>query len=179
MLMMLARIQETDLRVLDWTHKHLRTRFGNIVMPVLSISGNFGFIWFLITGIMFFSKTNPKAVYATFWSLFFSAFLGNIVLKNVIRRPRPFTVKEGYNTLIDHPMDFSFPSGHTCSSFAAAASICYFWPLYGFLAILLACGISASRIYLCVHFLSDVLFSVAFGIAVAIAVHLLISTRLL
>jgi len=176
---MLTWIQGNDLRVLDWTYTHTRTRIGNIVMPVLSISGNFGFIWFCITGFMFFSRVSTKAAYATFWSLFFSALLGNIVLKNLIRRPRPFTVKEGYNTLIDHPMDFSFPSGHTCSSFAAAASICYFWPLYGVLAILLACGISMSRIYLCVHFLSDVVFSVLLGVSVAFAVHVLINMHLL
>lgn len=176
---MLTWIQEKDLQVLDWTYTNTRTRVGNIVMPILSISGNFGFIWFCITGFLFFSKISTKAAYCTFWSLFISALLGNIILKNIARRPRPFTVKEGYNTLIDHPMDFSFPSGHTCSSFAAAASICYFWPLYGGLAILLACGISVSRIYLCVHFLSDVLFSVAFGTAIAIAVHILISTHLL
>lgn len=176
---MLTWIQKTDFRVLDWTYTHTRTRIGNIVMPVLSISCNFGFIWFCVTAFLFFSKISTKAAYATFWSLFVSALLGNIVLKNVIRRPRPFNVKEGYNTLIDHPMDFSFPSGHTCSSFAAATSICYFWPLYGFLAILLACGISISRLYLCVHYLSDVLFSVAFGVAVGIAVHLLINTHLL
>lgn len=176
---MLTWIQEKDLRVLDWTYTHARTRVGNVVMPVLSISGNFGFVWFCITGFLFFSKVNTKAAYATFWSLFFSALIGNIVLKNLIRRPRPFTVKEGYNTLIDHPMDFSFPSGHTCSSFAAAASICYFYPLYGVFALALACGISVSRIYLCVHFLSDVLFSVFFGIAVAIAVHLFIISNIL
>jgi len=176
---MLTWIQEKDLRVLDWTYTHTRTRVGNIVMPILSLSGNLGFIWFCITGFMFFTKVSTRAAYSTFWSLFISALLGNIILKNIVRRPRPFTVKEGYNTLIDHPMDFSFPSGHTCSSFAAATSICYFWPFYGFLAILLACGISASRLYLCVHFLSDVLFSIALGTGIAIAVHLLISTNLL
>jgi len=176
---MLSWIQETDLRVLDWTYTHTRTRVGNVVMPVLSISGNFGFIWFLITGILFFTKTNQKAAYATFWSLFFSALLGNIILKNVIRRPRPFHVKDGYNTIIDHPMDFSFPSGHTSSSFAAAAAIFLYWPFMGIMAAGLACGIAFSRIYLCVHFLSDVLFSVFFGTGVAVAVHYLISTNLL
>lgn len=176
---MLTWIKQTDLRVLDWTYTHLRSRAGNIIMPLLSLLGNFGFIWFCITGFLFFTRINTKAAYATFWSLFFSALLGNIILKNVIRRPRPFSVRDGYNTLIDHPLDYSFPSGHTCSSFAAATAICYFWPLYGFLAILLACGISVSRIYLCVHFLSDVLFSVALGVGVAVAVNVLITMRLL
>ena len=176
---MLTRIQENDLRVLDWTYNHTRTRVGNVVMPILSISGNFGFIWFCITGALFFTKTSQRAAYSMFWSLFFSALLGNIILKNVIRRPRPFTVKEGYDTLIDHPTDYSFPSGHTASSFAAATSLCFFCPFYGLLAVILACGISFSRLYLCVHFLSDVIFSVAFGVIIAFAVHFLLSSHLL
>jgi undecaprenyl-diphosphatase len=176
---MFSWIQENDLRVMDWTYTHMRSRVGDIVMPILSISGNFGFIWFLITAILFVTRINTAAAYAIFWALFISALLANIFLKNIIRRPRPFTVKEGYNTLIDHPMDFSFPSGHTCSSFAAATTLCFFCPFYGIMAILLACGISASRLYLCVHFLSDVLFSIAFGVAVAFGVQTLINMNLL
>ena len=148
-------------------------------MPILSVSGNFGFIWFCITGLLYFTKSNPKAAYTMFWSLFFSALLGNIILKNAIRRPRPFTVKEGYETIIYHPTDYSFTSGHTASSFAAATSLCFFYPFYGLLAVILACGISISRLYLCVHFLSDVIFSVAFGVAIAFSVHFLLSTHLL
>ena len=48
---MVTRIQKTDLKVLDWTYTHMRTRVGNIFMPIITTSGNFGFVWFIITGI--------------------------------------------------------------------------------------------------------------------------------
>ena len=174
-----SRIQKTDIQVLNWTYTHVRTRIGNFVMPFLSISGNFGFVWFFITAYLFFSKISKEAAYATFWSLFFSAFFGNLILKNVVRRPRPFTVVKGYDTIIDHPVDFSFPSGHTWSSFAAATSLCYFLPGLGVFAVILACAIAFSRLYLCVHYLSDVIFSVFLGIGTAICVQYLISMNLL
>ena len=176
---MVKRIQKTDLKVLDWTYTHMRTRVGNIFMPIVTTSGNFGFVWFVITGILFFTKFSPRAAYTTFWSLFFSAIFGNLIIKNVVKRPRPFSLRLSYDTIIEHPVDYSFPSGHAYSSFAAATAICFFLPSFGIGALFLACLISFSRIYLCVHYLSDVLCSVFFGIGTAVAVNLFLNMSLL
>ena len=176
---MVTRIQKTDLKVLDWTYTHMRTRVGNIFMPIITTSGNFGFVWFIITGILFFTKLSPRAAYTTFWSLFFSALFGNLIIKNVVRRPRPFSIRLSYDTISNHPVDYSFPSGHAYSSFAAATAICIFLPSFGIGAVVLACLIAFSRIYLCVHYLSDVLFSIFFGIGTAVAVHAFLNMNLL
>ena len=168
---MLKRIQATDLRVLHYIHKHMRNRACNIIMPLITMTGNFGILWFISAAALFFVKQYRTVAYATFWSLFFSALFGNLIVKNLVKRRRPFDVEPGINTIISHPADYSFPSGHTSSSFAAATAIFLFLPTIGIFAFVAAILISFSRLYLCVHFLSDVLTSVFLGTAIGIAVH--------
>jgi len=175
---MLSRIQENDWRVLDWIYSHLRTRAGNFVMPLLSICGNFGFIWFLTAGLLYFSKKSQPAAEAIFFSLLVSSFFGNLLLKNMVRRPRPFTLRDSCDTIIEHPVDYSFPSGHAYSSFAAATAVCLYLPLLGVIALIVAAGIAFSRLYLCVHFLSDVLSSTIFGVGTGVAVYYLLNMNL-
>jgi undecaprenyl-diphosphatase len=175
---MLTWIHEIDWRVLDWIYKHTRTRLGNFVMPLISISGNFGFIWFLTAAAFYFLKRSQDAAEAIFFALVISSFLGNIVMKNLVRRPRPFNIREGYDTIIEHPVDLSFPSGHTFSSFAAASAVCFYLPFWGALSLLFAGCIAFSRLYLCVHFLSDVLTSAVLGVGTGIAVHYLVNMNL-
>ena len=175
---MLEHIQATDLRVLKWIHRNMRNRVCNVVMPVVTVAGNFGFIWFVIIGYLFFSKQNRTAAFEAFWALFSCALLGNHILKNIVKRPRPFTVAEGINTIIHHPIDYSFPSGHTNSSFAAATVLCFFGPWLGIPALILAVTIAYSRLYLCVHFLSDVLFSIFMGVGIGLIIHWLLSMHL-
>ena len=175
---MLQRIQSTDLRVLHWIHKNMRNRACNILMPLITMTGNFGIIWFLTVGALFIFKPYRTVAYATFWSLFFSAFFGNLIIKNLAKRRRPFDVAEGINTIIAHPRDYSFPSGHTGSSFAAATVIFLFLPYIGLIAFAVAILISFSRLYLCVHFLSDVLTSVFLGILIGVLVHVIFNMHL-
>ncbi len=172
---MLKRIQTTDLRVLHYIHDHMRNRACNIIMPLVTMTGNFGILWFLAAGALFFTKQHRTVAYATFWSLFFSALFGNLIVKNLVKRRRPYDVAPGINTIISHPADYSFPSGHTSSSFAAATAIFMFLPTIGIIAFVAAIMISFSRLYLCVHFLSDVLIGVFLGTAIGIAVHFVLN----
>ncbi len=100
-------------------------------------------------------------------SLTLSSVIGNLFLKNIFVRPRPLAPENMVN-LIDTPKSFSFPSGHTMSSFSAA------WIIFknrekalGISAILLASMIGFSRLYLYVHFPRDVICGAIFGIATA------------
>jgi len=166
-----SRIQTVDLHALDWTYKHLRCRVGDIVMPLISRLGNLGIVWFALMGVLFFSRKNVEAAYAAFLSILCSTLIANFLLKNTVRRPRPFDVREGVDTIIAEPEDFSFPSGHTCSSFAVASAIYCYLPALGVYAVAMAFLIALSRLYLCVHYLSDVLFSVVLGIGIASGVQ--------
>lgn len=79
------------------------------------------------------------------------------VLKNLIQRPRPFTLLPGVSLLIPPPGSSSFPSGHTGSSFACAAAIFLLNRKWGVPALALAALIAFSRLYLSVHYPTDLL----------------------
>ena len=92
---------------------------------------------------------------------------GNLLLKNVVARPRPCDVIPEMPLLIPQPQSFSFPSGHTMSSFAAATVLLFASWKWGIAAYAMAGVVGFSRVYLFVHYPTDVLAGVALGIAVA------------
>ena len=97
-----------------------------------------------------------------FTALAAGVLVGNVCLKNLIARPRPCWL-ESVPLLIGNPTDYSFPSGHTLSSVIGAFMLTAANRRFGILAIPLAALIGFSRLYLYVHFPSDVLASVVIG----------------
>ena len=99
-----------------------------------------------------------------------SYLIGNLILKNLFARQRPFSRVEDIVLLIAEPSEFSFPSGHTLSSFTAATVIFLHSKKAGICAFLLAIAIAFSRMYLFVHYPSDIIAGMLLGIIVAISV---------
>lgn len=95
--------------------------------------------------------------------------VGNVVLKNLIGRARPCWLNTDIRLLIATPMDYSFPSGHTLSSFAAATVLCRANRKFAYAAIPLALLIAVSRLYLYVHFPSDIIGAGLIGIFIGTA----------
>ena len=85
------------------------------------------------------------------------------VLKRRLLRPRPSRAIEGFLPLADNPDAFSFPSGHTAAAFAVAAAVAGEPFGAGPIALALACGIGASRVYLGAHYPLDVAVGSALG----------------
>ena len=100
-------------------------------------------------------------------SIVIGAVIGNLILKNLIARERPCWIDSQVVLLIENPKDFSFPSGHTMVSFEGAVSILMKNRRWGIAALALACLIAFSRLYLFVHFPTDILFGAALGTAIA------------
>jgi len=94
--------------------------------------------------------------------------IGNITLKPLIARIRPYEFTHGINLLIPKPNDFSFPSGHSFASFSAATSIFCFHKKEGIASYVLAFLIAFSRLYLYVHFPSDVIAGIVLGAVIGI-----------
>ena len=90
--------------------------------------------------------------------------LGNVFLKNLVMRPRPFVTHTDLTALLVPEDPWSFPSGHTLSSFAAASALYFFHHKTGFLAFLLAAAIAFSRLYASVHYPTDVLTGAVIGV---------------
>ena len=105
------------------------------------------------------------------FSLLGSLLINNVIIKNLVARPRPYTMVEGLNRIIEAQSDMSFPSGHTSSSFAAAMVIYCMCPKkISIPALILAALISLSRIYVGVHYPTDVLAGALVGGAIAVLV---------
>lgn len=151
-------IQQIDGNILLWVQEHLRGDFFTPFWKCITFLGNAGWFW-IVLGLLLicFKKTRPVGITALI-SLAVCFIATNLVLKNIIARPRPFDDLSAVIPLIIKPVDYSFPSGHTCASFASA--FVYYRRLpkkYGIAAIVLATMIAFSRIYLGVHYPADIL----------------------
>ena len=108
-------------------------------------------------------------------ALLISFVICNITLKPLFSRIRPYEYVEGIKLLINKPDDFSFPSGHSSSSFAAALSLWFYNKKWGRVCIVTASVIAFSRLYLHVHFPSDVIFGIMIGVMSSYIARRLIS----
>jgi len=146
-------------------------------MPKITALGNAGIIWLLWAVVLIFIKRYRKYGIILFIALLAGLIIGNGILKNIVERPRPCWLDESVVLLIQNPKDFSFPSGHTLSSVIAAVVLTAANKKFGIAAIPIACLIAFSRMYLYVHFPSDVITSVILGIIIALVILKLLANR--
>lgn len=152
-----------EFYVLDFIRNSLSSAVGDIFMPFISALGNGGIIWIFIGVLLLTKKEYRKGGIAVLLGLFLMLILGNGILKPWIARPRPFQIHSEVSLLVSPPHGYSFPSGHTFASFTAAAVILWTDKKLGIPALILAGLIGFSRLYLYVHFPSDVLGGMIFG----------------
>lgn len=144
------------------------------VLVVITSFGNAG--WFFIALgmiLLFFKKTRRTGLHILL-ALLFSLIFCNLILKGMVARDRPSWLVPEVELLIANPKDFSFPSGHTSAAMAAATSIFLYDKKYGFAAYLFACCIAFSRMYLFVHYPTDVLGGAVTGIISAFLAAMLL-----
>jgi undecaprenyl-diphosphatase len=106
-------------------------------------------------------------------ALALDVLLCNVMLKPLVGRMRPFTVNTGVELLINAPKDFSFPSGHTAASFAAAFALLFVKNKLWIPSMILASLIAFSRLYLYVHYPTDVLAGILLGLIVSVAANVI------
>ena len=139
---------------------------GDAVMCFITKLGNVGMIWIVLAVILLLIPKTRKTGIIILAALCIDLVVCNGILKNLFARIRPCDVNTHIQLLIARPDDFSFPSGHTAASFAAVAAL-YFsgerklWKP----ALVLACLIAFSRLYLYVHYPTDILGGILVGIA--------------
>lgn len=167
-------IQNMDWSVLSWIQETLKCGFLDFVMPLITKLGDVGAIWLICAVIMLFSKKYRKCGIMILIGVAMGFVIGNLCLKPLIARPRPCWIDSTVQMLVPIETDFSFPSGHTLASVIAATIITLNHRKFGFVAIPLAAIIAFSRLYLYLHFPTDVLASVCFGVLIGIAVYLIV-----
>ena len=134
------------------------------IMVFITSLGNAGWFWIALGLVLLCMKKYRRYGVLILTALAFSALFGNIILKPLIARQRPCWINNTITMLVSVPKDFSFPSGHTQASFAAATAIFTLNRRAGVCAIVLAALIACSRLYLYVHFPTDVLAGLVIGI---------------
>lgn len=170
-------ILEFDLRILDFIQQHLRNEFLDTIFPIITTLGNGGMIWIVIALLFLISRKYRKYGVMLSISLLMCLLIGNITLKPLIARIRPFDINTAITLIISKPTDYSFPSGHTLSSFAAAIIIFYTDKRMGIPALFLASFIAFSRLYLYVHYPSDILFGIILAFVISVTVIKLYKIR--
>ena len=172
-----------DLEILHFLHDEAASPAMDAAMTFVTQLGDGGFLWFAIAAVLIAQRRFRSFGIAVAVAVIVDFAIGDIVLKNIVERARPFLTDPSLaTTLIPLPGSFSFPSGHTGSSFAAATVLAaiplsHGWKRTGLrmLPLAAAAAVAFSRLYLCVHFPTDVaagcLLGVACGLVVLKALH--------
>ncbi len=155
-----------DWSILHWIRDAMTCPFLDALMPELTALGDGGAIWLLAAGGLLCTKKYRRQGVLLLAGLAAGVLVGNVLLKNIMARPRPCWLEQNAQLLIAMPKDYSFPSGHTLSSVIGATVLTKTDRRFGYGAIPLAALIAFSRLYLYVHFPSDVLAGAALGAAI-------------
>ncbi|MDO4459839.1 MAG: phosphatase PAP2 family protein [Clostridia bacterium] len=157
-----------DFTILD-NLQRLRSPVMDNIMCFITHLADKGILFIALAVVLYYMPKTRKTGKYMAVALLISVLLCNLVLKNAVARLRPFEINSAVDVLISKPHDYSFPSGHTSASFAAAMALY----LSGrkkcaIPAFALASLIGFSRMYLYVHFPTDVLGGAVTGILSAV-----------
>ncbi len=154
-----------ESELLLWIQNNLRMEALTPVVKAVTHLGDKGIFWILLTLLLLAIPKTRKAGLCSLCALIGSALVNNVVLKNVVARTRPYEVIPGLELLVAKAHDFSFPSGHSAASFASATALYRTLPKkYSIWALLLAACIAFSRLYIGIHYPTDVLAGTLDGI---------------
>lgn len=163
-----------EIGILDWIHAHISNPFLDIVMPVITNFCENGIGWILIAVVLLFFKKTRKTGITMATALLIGLLLCNLTLKPLVGRTRPFVFNPDIALIIPQPSEYSFPSGHSVSSFEGAFSIYLYHKKWGIPALVLAALIALSRLYLYVHYPTDVIAGCILGCLFAWMAYLLV-----
>lgn len=153
-----------EFTILDALQK-LRCPVLDALAVFFDVAGAHGELWLAFTAVLLVFRRTRKAGLAMLLALGFYMIAGHFVLKPLFARPRPCDIRPEMLTLVARPSGWSFPSGHTASGFAAAFALWFQNRKLGVLALVLAAFIGFTRLYLYVHFPTDILGGIALGLA--------------
>ena len=151
-------IQNMDAQILLFIQQYIRKDIFDGFWKTITFLGDGGWFWIALGVILLIPKKTRKAGFTALIALAIGAVFTNLGLKQLVARTRPYDAVEGLVPLVAKLKDFSFPSGHTCASFSCAVVYYKMYPdIKGKGAMVLAVLIALSRLYVGVHYPTDVL----------------------
>ena len=153
-----------ELGVLDWIAQHFHCALLDTLMPFFSALADIGFIWILLGLLLLCRKAQRSTGIQVLLALILSVIVCNLILKNAVARIRPFDLNPMVELLVPRLEDPSFPSGHSSASFAVVTVLMIAKWRWRWVAAALAVLIAFSRLYLYMHFPTDVLGGICIGV---------------
>lgn len=161
-------INQFEAQILLFIREHFTSPFLDFIMPKITFLADAGWFWIALAAVLLIFRKTRKTGIVMGIALACGVLTANVILKPLVARIRPYDLLDGIELLVEKLHDFSFPSGHTIASFEGAVSIALTSrKRYGITAIALAVLIALSRLYLFVHYPTDVLCGCLLGIAFA------------
>jgi undecaprenyl-diphosphatase len=172
-------LQGIDIKVLNLLNKRFRYSLLDKIMPLITALGNGGLVWVIISIYMINNDDYKIQGYMIITALIVTTIIGEGIIKHLIKRTRPFVNIIENKLLISRPITYSFPSGHTASSFAAAGIFLTMDSNFRILVVILASLIALSRIYLNVHYPTDVVTGIILGLLCSRLVITIFHTKII
>lgn len=162
-----------EFNLLYW-FQSIHSEVGDAIWMFITKFGDHGIFWGLVMLFLLIFVKDKRVGLTCFIAMVIDVLICNVILKNTVCRDRPCWIDTTVKLLVETPDDYSFPSGHTGFSFAAAISILQYNRKWGIAATILAGLIAISRLYLFVHFPTDVLAGLVVGVLASICAGILV-----
>lgn len=158
------RVNSFDNYILFFIKNHIQNKYLDKLMPMITNMGNLGVIWIVMAAALILNEPYELIGYMVILTLIISSIVGEGIIKHIVRRARPYNKQTSIKLLIAKPISYSFPSGHTLSSFAVAEVLSMYFVKYKLIFMAIACLIALSRVYLFVHYPTDVIAGIILGV---------------
>lgn len=152
-----------EMKFLRWLKSYHNPKADRLMKTVTRM-GDAGGFWIALSAGCVRSDKYRKSGLSMAIALLFSFIFSNTIIKNAVDRARPFWRDRSFKIKIREPRDYSFPSGHTSAAIGSAYALFLNRRKEGAAALLLAVQIAFSRLYLLVHYPTDVLVGAVLGI---------------
>lgn len=167
---MIESITQTDLSILLWIQANLRNSIVTPFLQFISFLGNGGLFFIVLNIILLFLVRHRKLAVSLAFAQIIQAITVNLIVKKLIARPRPYSIESTLIPLVTQLKDYSFPSGHTATAVCMTV-VCYLtdYKKAGHISLVFSILMAFSRMYVGVHYPTDIIGGILTGILCAIA----------
>lgn len=170
-----------DSQFLLFLQEHVRNSALDPIMKTVTMLGNTGWFWLVLIAVLLIFRKTRKIGLASLTAIVVNFVINNLLIKNLVSRMRPYEAVLGLERIIEKQSEYSFPSGHTSTAFAVSCMILFMLPKekkwIGIIFLVLAAVISFSRLYVGVHYPTDVIAGALGGFLISLVLYLLIFRR--